>query len=143
LPDEVEIQIAQQRIRIEHGDALCTDDLAYQRFKKIIRNPCLVSILNKTPLKFRLKLAQGFRKKSKQSQEHKSYTIMDVNPDAVSKALQHVDLLIHGHTHRPAVHHENDKTRIVLGDWRETTAEAEILEINSLGQWQLITWPIV
>lgn len=142
LPDELTLNIAQQRLRIEHGDALCTDDIAYQRFKKIIRQPLLLAVLKRTPLKFRMQLAQGFRKKSQQSQQNKSYAIMDVNNDAVADAVQNVDLLIHGHTHRPSVHHEHDKVRIVLGDWREETSAAEILEVNQQGEWKCITWPI-
>lgn len=142
LPDELTLNIADKRIRLEHGDALCTDDISYQRFKKIIRHPILLAILKRTPLQFRIKLAQGFRKKSQQSQQHKNYNIMDVNADAVMHRLQDVDLLIHGHTHRPQIHHEHGKTRIVLGDWREQPPQAEILEIDQKGEWKLITWPI-
>lgn len=53
---------------------------------------------------------------------------MDVNQHAVEQSLHSVDLLIHGHTHRPEMHHEFGKTRIVLGDWREN--QAQILEID-------------
>lgn len=123
------LDIGSLKIRIEHGDALCTDDVSYQRFKKVIRNPLLIAFLRKTPLSFREKLVNGFRKKSIASQEFKSYEIMDVNAEAVEKALKDVDLLIHGHTHRPEIHHEFNKTRIVLGDWREK--EARILEIHA------------
>lgn len=129
------------KIRMEHGDALCTDDVSYQRFKKIIRNPLLVAFLRKTPLSFREKLVNGFRKRSHDSKEFKSYEIMDVNQTAVEQALQRVDLLIHGHTHRPAIHHEFDKIRIVLGDWRKDQAQIlEIDEYTTLSQLQLKTW---
>lgn len=122
------LKIGSLKIRLEHGDALCTDDVSYQRFKKIIRNPLLIAFLRKTPLSFREKLVNGFRKKSHDSKEFKSYEIMDVNVQAVELALQDVDILIHGHTHRPAIHHEFGKTRIVLGDWR--LDEAQVLEIK-------------
>lgn len=146
LPEIYHLNIAQLRIRLEHGDALCTDDVAYQRFKKIIRNPIVLKLLLNSPLAFRLKLAQGFRKKSRQSTSNKITTIMDVHPHAVEQALKDVDLLIHGHTHRPAVHqhqvqgHDHSQYRIVLGDWREKTAEAQILEINDQGQWHCVQW---
>lgn len=141
LEDVTTLNIGQTQIRLEHGDALCTDDVAYQRFRKVIRNPLLLALLKKTPLSFRQKLANGFRKKSHQSKEFKSYDIMDVNQSAVHDVIQHVDILIHGHTHRPNIHQEYNKTRIVLGDWRE--GQAQILEIqdkNSLNNIHLKTW---
>ena len=142
LPDEFTLNIANKKFRIEHGDALCTNDVSYQRFKKIIRNPILLGILKSMPLSFRQKLANGFRKKSRESQQNKSYDIMDVNAQAVEKALSDVDVLIHGHTHRPEIHNEFNKTRIVLGDWRERTSEAIILAVNDDGEWQSIQWMI-
>lgn len=135
------ISIGQMNIRLEHGDALCTDDVSYQRFKKLIRNPLLVALLRKTPLSFRKKLVNGFRKKSHDSKEFKSYQIMDVNQHAVQQALSNVDVLIHGHTHRPALHHEYDKLRIVLGDWRENQAQILVIASDTTAeQLQLQTW---
>ena len=129
LLKEIEIlQIAEYRIRIEHGDLLCIDDVSYQKFRKIIRNPLLLGFLKRMPLSFRQKLADGFRKKSQQANQFKSYDIMDVNPHAVEQVLQQADVLIHGHTHRPQIHDVLGKPRIVLGDWRED--HAQILEIN-------------
>ncbi len=94
-----------------------------KNFRKITRNPIILGILKKTPLAFRQKLAQGFRKKSQQANQVKSYDVMDVNADAVSQALQHADVLIHRHTHRPNIHNEHGKPRIVLGDWRTDAAQ--------------------
>ncbi|UNW03203.1 UDP-2,3-diacylglucosamine diphosphatase [Acinetobacter indicus] len=128
LPEIDTLTIGQTRYRLEHGDALCTDDVSYQRFKKVIRHPLVLRLLRKTPLSFRSKLANGFRKQSRASKEVKSYEVMDVNPAAVTQALAEVDVLIHGHTHRPAIHELNGKKRIVLGDWR--AHEALILEID-------------
>ena len=128
LPDEYILKIANQTFRLEHGDALCTDDIAYQRFKKIIRHPIVLIILKSTPLSFRQKLANGFRKKSRAAQQLKSYNIMDVNQSAVENALKDVNVLIHGHTHRPDIHDVHGKMRIVLGDWRAD--QAQILEID-------------
>ncbi|RKG40983.1 UDP-2,3-diacylglucosamine diphosphatase [Acinetobacter rongchengensis] len=143
LPDIYILHIGNQTFRLEHGDALCTDDISYQRFKKIIRNPIVLGLLKSTPLSFRQKLANGFRKKSRQSQQNKSYAIMDVNQQAVENALHDVDVLIHGHTHRPQIHNINGKSRIVLGDWREKTAEAMILEINQNADWEFFKWIII
>ena len=140
LPDEYILNIANKKFKIEHGDALCTDDVSYQRFRRVIRNPLLLMLIKSTPLSFRQKLANGFRKKSRESQQYKTYDIMDVNTQAVDHALNHVDVLIHGHTHRPEIHNVNGKPRIVLGDWRERTSEAMILEVDENGEWQLIKW---
>lgn len=141
LPDVYTLHIGSQQVRLEHGDALCTDDVSYQKFRKIIRNPIILGILKKTPLAFRQKLAQGFRKKSQQANQIKSYDVMDVNADAVSQALQHADVLIHGHTHRPNIHNEHGKPRIVLGDWRTDAAQILVVEPSqALATWQLSSW---
>ncbi|MGE8540351.1 UDP-2,3-diacylglucosamine diphosphatase [Acinetobacter sp. ANC 3813] len=128
LKDIETLNIGQKSIRIEHGDLLCTDDVSYQKFRKIIRNPLLLGFLKQMPLSFRQKLANGFRKKSQQANLVKSYEVMDVNQQAVKQALTEVNILIHGHTHRPQIHDVDGKPRIVLGDWREH--EAQILELN-------------
>lgn len=130
IPDVDFLKIGNLNIRIEHGDALCSDDVSYQRFRKIIRNPWVLGFLKRTPLSFRQKLANGFRKKSRASNQFKSYQIMDVNQKAVEFALAGSDLLIHGHTHQPKIHNVSGKFRIVLGDWREQ--QAEILVIDSM-----------
>ena len=128
LPDVYTLEINHQKFRLEHGDALCTDDVAYQRFRKVIRNPILLGFLKCTPLSFRQKLANGFRKKSSETKQLKSYDIMDVNAQAVESVIEQVDFLIHGHTHRPEIHQLQNKQRIVLGDWRADAAW--ILEID-------------
>ena len=128
LPNVYTLNIQRHTFRLEHGDALCTDDVAYQRFRKVIRNPILLGLIKRTPLSFRQKLANGFRKKSSENKQLKSYDIMDVNAKAVENVITEVDYLIHGHTHRPEIHQVLNKQRIVLGDWR--TDAAWILEIN-------------
>lgn len=140
LPEIDYLTISNLNIRLEHGDLLCTDDVSYQKFRKIIRNPLLLGFLRRTPLSFRQKLANGFRKKSHDSKEFKSYEIMDVNQQAVENAIQDVDLLIHGHTHRSEIHQIAEKKRIVLGDWREQTSDAMILEISNTAQYKMIRW---
>ena len=135
LPNVYTLNIQRHTFRLEHGDALCTDDVAYQRFRKVIRNPILLGLIKRTPLSFRQKLANGFRKKSSETKQLKSYDIMDVNLHVVENAIHQVDFLIHGHTHRPEIHEVINKKRIVLGDWREDTAW--ILEINEQENFKL------
>lgn len=135
LPDVYNLEINHMKIRLEHGDALCTDDIAYQRFRKVIRNPVLLGLIKRTPLSFRQKLANGFRRKSSETKQLKSYDIMDVNAQAVQSAIEQVDYLIHGHTHRPEIHQIQNKQRIVLGDWR--TDSAWILELNEQENYKI------
>ncbi|MFC0819491.1 UDP-2,3-diacylglucosamine diphosphatase [Moraxella marmotae] len=129
-----------QRIRLEHGDALCTDDVAYQRYRAVIRHPVVRFLLAKLPLAFRQKLAGNIKNKSKADKAQKTTAIMDANADAIKAALTGYDVLLHGHTHRPAVHHDvvdAGKTRIVLGDWRDDGQKVQA-EIGFLVQEQLV-----
>lgn len=108
-----------------HGDTLCTDDIPYQEFRRMVRNPqWQEALLAKSPEE-RLALAREYRETSKQETGSKDEAIMDVNDETVMQTLRQHGLLqmIHGHTHRPAIHNfELDgqpARRIVLGDWYE------------------------
>lgn len=142
LDDVHYLNIAHLRIRVEHGDALCTDDVEYQRFKKIIRSPIVLKLLKSLPLTLRQHIAQHLRQKSQKSHQHKTFNIMDVNSQAVESALKDVDILIHGHTHQPNIHQYAEKQRIVLGDWRQnaTSGNAMILEINDNHDIKFYQW---
>ena len=116
-------------VRLEHGDALCTDDVKYQWFRKVTRKPLVQWYFLKKPITKRHGIADRMRAKSKQQNAQKSAAIMDVNNDAVQQALQNAVILMHGHTHRPAKHEvkttasaepvlSEHKWRYVLGDWR-------------------------
>ena len=106
-----------------HGDVLCTDDVDYQRFRAQVRNPAWQQkILALTPQQ-RTALAQDYRNQSREQSSQKSMEIMDVNPHAVENTLREhgVSHMIHGHTHRLAVHDiqvdGKPARRTVLGDW--------------------------
>lgn len=108
-----------------HGDTLCTDDLAYQKFRTMVRDPQWQSaLLAKTPEE-RIALARQYREMSTTETAQKANDIMDVNQSAVEQTMRehNADQLIHGHTHRPAVHDfvldGHPVRRIVLGDWYE------------------------
>lgn len=107
------------RIRLEHGDALCTDDVNYQRYRVIIRQPIVRFTLLHLPLSMRAKLANSIKKQASSDKTQKTASIMDVHEQAVMTALADCDVLLHGHTHRPDVHHYSHHTRMVLGDWRD------------------------
>ncbi len=114
-----------RRTLLMHGDLLCTDDRAYQRYRKLVRNPVSRRLIPSLPLSTRLSIAQRLRSVSKQAVSSKKPEIMDVSNDAVANYMRkfEVDQLIHGHTHRPGVHTAKvggqKWRRIVLGDWYE------------------------
>ena len=111
--------LTEDSLILTHGDALCTDDAAYQRLRQEVRNPQWQSDLLARPLAERRSIANGLRLASATSKASKAEAIMDVNPEAVRKLFKDLDAktLIHGHTHRPGVHRSAATTRYVLGDW--------------------------
>ncbi len=123
LPEEQVVDLYGRRILIMHGDTLCTDDQAYQEFRSKVHNTWIQRFFLALPLRWRLKIAAKMRARSQQSNQYKSETIMDVNPQAVEQAMMrhNVHWMIHGHTHRPAAHQLDLPTgeahRIVLGAW--------------------------
>ncbi|WP_201582714.1 UDP-2,3-diacylglucosamine diphosphatase [Psychrobacter jeotgali] len=118
--------------RLEHGDALCTDDKKYQLFRKVIRSRFAKWYLLNKSLEKRLGIAEDIRQKSKQNNTMKAAYIMDVNDDAVRTVLQNNDALLHGHTHRPAVHQMDNKKRYVLGDWRLIDEETRQPKVSAV-----------
>lgn len=123
VKDGTVIHLYGQSVLLTHGDLLCTDDHAYQRLRRIVRNPLVQWAFNHLPLARREKIATRIRAGSQMHTRQAAATIMDVNAAAVDLAFEQagVQLMIHGHTHRPAIHqHPNGaviRTRIVLGDW--------------------------
>jgi len=125
LPEVDLIELYGQDVVIMHGDTLCTRDVNYQAFRKKSRTWWWQTAIKSLPLFLRKKIAADYRKKSTEATALKSQEIMDVTATEVVNCLEqyHSQLLIHGHTHRPAVHEltANSKAakRIVLGDWYE------------------------
>jgi UDP-2,3-diacylglucosamine hydrolase len=123
LEDGSVVEIDGRRVLLMHGDVLCTDDHSYQRLRRILRNPLVRTLLPRLPLATRARLARRLRAGSREHVRATAPEIMDVNQDAVRAAFaaHGVDTLIHGHTHRPAVHElqlpAGPARRIVLGDW--------------------------
>jgi UDP-2,3-diacylglucosamine hydrolase len=123
LAEEVVVPLHGRQALLVHGDQLCTDDLAYQAMRAQIRAPAAVAAFLARPLAERAAIARDYRRQSMAATAAKSEALMDVNPGAVAGAFRRhgVDLLIHGHTHRPARHeHVVDGRRCerwVLPDW--------------------------
>lgn len=123
LPDPSVITLGDTRVGLSHGDLLCTDDKAYQRFRRIVHNRWLQHAFLMLPASQRRRLAARIRIRTQQAARGKPAEIMDVNPQAVIRLMERleVDWLIHGHTHRPGIHHHRGTCRtlhrVVLGDW--------------------------
>lgn len=126
LPDPTLVTLYGKRVLLSHGDALCTDDIAYQAFRRQVRAPAWQQTFLQQPLPARKAQIEALRQRSEHEKSGKEESIMDVNAEAVTALLREYDypeLLIHGHTHRPALHtlevdgHRTD--RWVLGDWYE------------------------
>lgn len=114
---------------LTHGDLLCTDDLAYQAFRSKSHTPEWQQAVLAKPLFLRLLAARWYRIRSYFHKRKKSQEIMDVNQDTVVKVMCERGCLrlIHGHTHRPALHNflieGQPAQRFVLADWRKHSAE--------------------
>ena len=125
LPAEKVLTLYGERVLIMHGDTLCTDDVGYQQFRAKVQQRWLQTLFLSLPLFIRQRIAAKMRAGSKASNQTKSDAIMDVNQQAVSEVMHqhHVRHLIHGHTHRPAIHdlqiEGHPARRYVLGAWHQ------------------------
>ncbi|MEE4162508.1 MAG: UDP-2,3-diacylglucosamine diphosphatase, partial [Woeseiaceae bacterium] len=106
LPDPVAVDLYGNHVLLSHGDALCTDDFEYQKIRAMTRKPEWQAMMRAKPLEERLLLARAARAESKARGQTIDMDIMDVNEDAVKRTILDygVDILLHGHTHRPDVH---------------------------------------
>ncbi|ADU68330.1 UDP-2,3-diacylglucosamine diphosphatase [Pantoea sp. At-9b] len=143
LPEEQVLTLYGKRLLIMHGDTLCTDDEGYQRFRAKVHQRWLQKLFLALPLRIRMRIAAKMRANSKQANQHKSLSIMDVNQQAVIEAMarQQVHLLIHGHTHRPAIHdfvlQGENAQRVVLGAWHH---QGSMIQVDAAGV-RLIEFP--
>jgi UDP-2,3-diacylglucosamine hydrolase len=125
LEEHAILQIEGERVLVMHGDLLCTDDVEYQKFRRRVRKPWLQAAFLALPLGLRRQIAAAARRGSQARTAGKPEYITDVNQHAVAAVLRQrgVQHLLHGHTHRPAIHHflldGAPATRIVLGAWYE------------------------
>ncbi|CAJ0993057.1 UDP-2,3-diacylglucosamine diphosphatase [Pantoea sp. Nvir] len=138
LPEEYVLDCYGHRVLILHGDTLCTDDTGYQRFRATVHQYWIQKLFLALPLFIRKLILSRMRDGSNQANQHKSLTIMDVNAKTVETMMlrQHVRIMIHGHTHRPAIHYfELNGTlaeRAVLGAWHHTCGSMIQLDNNGI-----------
>lgn len=143
LPDPCVMDLHGTPTLLMHGDLLCTDDTAYQAFRRQVRDPAWQDRFLAQPLAARQAFAAQARAASREHQQGVSEAITDVAPAEVLDVMTRygVRQLVHGHTHRPAVHAlEVDgraATRVVLGDWYE---QGSVLRVDA-GALQLESMP--
>ncbi len=139
LPDPTRLLIAGEPTLLMHGDLLCTDDVAYQRFRRRIRNPLVKRLFLWRTLASRRQVAAEYRRKSGAAMADKSADIMDVNDRTVTDYLRRFDAtrLIHGHTHRPGEHElrvsSRPAHRSVLAQWHDSGGE---VLVHTPGEWR-------
>ena len=144
LADPSIIEVNGQPCVLTHGDALCTDDREYMKLRAVLRSRAWQDEILARRLDERRVLAGQMREDSRRTAANKADNIMDVAPEAVCQLMHdhRAKLMIHGHTHRPAVHNFDlageAATRIVLGDWARY---AWVLELQD-GQHALQRIPI-
>lgn len=139
LPAHHILQLYNHTILLTHGDEMCTDDKSYQRYRRIIQQPLLKKIFLALSFQKRKQLAERIRQASiKKKKEQHHYHLSDVTQKGVEQTISpypQVDILIHGHTHRPNTHQHTIQnrtiTRYVLPDWHGS--EGGFLLINQQG----------
>ena len=143
LPDPCEVELYGETVLLSHGDAMCTDDEEYQQVRAMTRNPEWQAMMLSKSLEERLAFAAQARAQSQAHSAELAEEIMDVNDDAVRQTMARhgVSVLLHGHTHRPAIHDidvgNRAAKRIVLGDWYE---QGSVVRWNADG-YSLDTMP--
>jgi UDP-2,3-diacylglucosamine hydrolase len=130
IKEPYELKHNTKKFLLIHGDSLCSDDINYQKLKKVLRNPIIQFIFLNLSKNTRLKLTGQLRKKSIEAQNYKSEKIMDINQNTTDLLMSKYPGydLIHGHTHRQNTHVMNKYTRYVLGDWSINKGNAILLD---------------
>ncbi len=142
LDDPSVVDINGHNVLLTHGDSYCTDDAEYMAFRAQIQNPITRQMLMSKSLAERRAFAAQLRNQSKSANATKAADIMDVNDEVVKKAFidHNVELMIHGHTHRPNTHqyaltidgNKQNATRHVLGDWQTIGEQG-----HTVAAWQV------
>lgn len=115
INDPYLLKLKHKNILLMHGDLLCTNDISYQIFRKIIRNIFIKKVYLMLPMKIRKGIAKKIRLKSQQKNDRKK--TIDVTLKSIDKYIGKNSIIIHGHTHILGEHREKNYVRYVLGDW--------------------------
>lgn len=141
IQEPMVVDLYGHRVALLHGDSLCTRDTAYMNYRNQVRDPSWQKTFLQRPLLERHMVAQQIRQQSKDANSHKASDIMDVTHQEVIDLLAklEVNLMVHGHTHRPGIHtirlvepinDKHEAVRIVLGSW---DTKAWMLEFSAEG----------
>jgi len=136
LPEPTLIDLFGTPTLLLHGDTLCTDDVGYQRFRAVVRRGWVQRLFLQLPHAWRRRFAGYTRQRSRSAQARVPMAVLDVTPRAVEALLQESGAirLLHGHTHRPALHSLDvdgrARERWVLADWYGV---GTALEVTPLG----------
>lgn len=138
IPECLSATLNHKQLLVSHGDEACLDDIEYQKFRQMVRQPQWQQHVLSMPLAQRIALASELRQDSKASNSTKMLEIMDVNDNEVDRLMQthNTDIMIHGHTHRPALHEQANGIRLVLGDW-DKKAWLAVLDEHQLNQFSI------
>ena len=140
LDDPSIIDIQNRHALLMHGDTLCTDDIEYQKFRTMVRSQQWQQNFLSKSIEERIAIAEKLRQASRDSTAKKDDDIMDVNQQTTDNAFikNNIDLIIHGHTHRPMIHKKTindvETIRVVLGDWYKT---GSYLRINDTSEFKI------
>lgn len=138
LGDYATLDLAGERVLLTHGDLLCTLDIQYQAFRRFVRDPANQQQFMSMPLRERRRIVAQTREGTQSSMAEKAADIMDVDDTEVQRVMRehHATVMVHGHTHRPALHHleinGTPSRRIVLGDWYEAN-HGQVLVVDDNG----------
>lgn len=141
IPDPTVIRLYGTPTLLMHGDSLCSKDIAYQLYKKCVNNPPAIALFRSLPYPIRKRIWHGVRQLTVSSSQRKSPEIVDVHQPTVEKTMKQYGVhdLIHGHTHKQAVHQFSldGKTarRYVLGDWYDKDS----VLVTDEGPWQMLS----
>ncbi len=124
LKDPELIEYCNKKVLLTHGDILCTDDTAYQRYRKLAHNNLIQWLFLHLPKNLRTLLAKKIHAQNPHGEKIKNphYTLADANPHAIEQIIQRSqpDFLIYGHVHKMGTYSHGQTTRMVLGDWYHT-----------------------
>lgn len=140
INDETAILLHGRKTLLMHGDTLCTGDVKYQLYRRLVNNRLAIRLFLQVPFPIRHNVWHGIRDITRRTTARKAPYIIDVQQNAVEKAMQRHDVLdlIHGHTHRQGVHEfllgGQQARRFVLGDWYENDCVL-VADEQSLRMW--------
>ncbi len=128
IDDHSIISLYGNNVLLSHGDKLCSQDIVYQRYRKVAQHPITKKLFLLLPKRSRTRIGNKLRQRSKHYQQQQVSSILDVCPESVEGLMKQaqVSYMLHGHVHRPKFHsHLLDNKpamRFVLGDWHDTAS---------------------